>query len=566
MFSQFYESLSFSSKDHFCLLLTGTLAASLFGLVAAWTALGRTHRIVKLAVLWLLLGAFVLVPAYDLAMLFLAQVLVVAVPLLLVRRLQVTGLHERTQFGLRDLLFLMLVIAQLAAFAAAMPAKARQHWMEAIGCGTAYGLITLLAVWLAFARRRFWVRLTVGVVVLPLVLLTAWAVPYETVPVAPALFFTMERPHVWALVLMAVVPPGLYLSTTLVCWRAARSERRRQLLRRLGTAGVALLALAIVVPLAVTYYHLVVLTPIPPEEPLPEPNGYCQLMAAAKTLEKVTVPEKSDGSAAMSAFLAQHGTALADARKAMKLPGRVPINYGCGELDLVTASTLRALARGFQAEALAAMNQRRADDAIQSYCDILRIGQFADAGGLLIDWLVARAIQGIGTFGLTDLRWQLSAPQCRRIIAALRESEDTIEPLELASQRDRAWTERAYGWRGRLQLLFEWVRREHSSLNAVMNSEVRIRTLSQLLQAELAVRAYRLEKGRLPQRLESLVPDYLPQLPRDHYSGGPLVYRLNGEGYLLYSVGSDRTDDGGSPEIHDQYGIGSGDLFIEAPK
>jgi hypothetical protein len=459
----------------------------------------------------------------------------------------------------------MLVIAQLAAFAAAMPADARQHWGEAIGCGTAYGLATLVAVWLAFAPRWFWVRLIVGVAVLPLILLTAWAVPYETVPVAPALFFTMERPHVWALVLMAVVPPGLYLSTTLVCWRAAWSERRPRPVRRLGTAGVAMLALAIIVPLTVVYYHLVVLTPIPPDGPLPGPNGYEQLKAAAKTLENVTVPEKSDGAAAIAMFLTQHGSALADARKAIKLPGRVPMRYDKG--DLCQGINFRAVARGFRAEAVAAVSQGRNDDAIQNCCDILRIGQFADAGGLLVDWLLARGIQGIGIFGLADLRRELSVPQCRQVIAALRESEAAIEPLELVMQRDRAWEERVQGWQARLRFFFAWVWREpYSSAKAAEDCEVRIRTLSQLLQAELAVRAYRLEKGRLPQRLESLVPDYLPQLPRDHYSGVPLVYCLNGEGYLLYSVGADRTDDGGRREIHDQNGIGSGDLFIEAPK
>ena len=553
--------------DQACLLLTGMLAASLFGLVAVWAGWGRTHRIARLAVLWLLLGLLVLVPAYDLALLFLAQTVVVAVPLLLVRRLHAMGLHQSAQIGVRDVLLLMLVIAQLAAFAAAMPADARQHWIEAIGYGSAFGLGTLLAVWLALGWRGLWTRLIVGAVILPSALLAAWAAPYRNVPMAVgAGSLTVERPQLWTLVLMAVVPAGLCTSAALAFWHAARSEHRSRLVRRLGAAGAALLALAIIVPLAVAYYHLVVLTPIPPDEPLPEPNGYERLLVAAKPLEGITIPEEADGPAAISAFVARHGATLAGARKAIKLRSRVPISYNSGDLDLEAMQSFRAVARGFRTEVLAAMSQRRTDDAIQSGCDILRVGQCIGEGGLLVDWLVARAVQGMGIAALADCRSELSAPQCRQVIAAIRDSEAAIEPVDPVIQRDQGWTERVYGWQARLGLFFEWIRGEPTWANAAKNCEDRLRTLSQLLQAELAVRAYQLQKGRLPRRLEALVPDYVPELPKDSFSGGALVYRLDGKGYLLYSVGPDRTDNGGRRQTYDEYPMGPGDLFLDAPK
>jgi len=586
MFSHFYQ-LPFNGKDHACLLLTGMLTASLFGLVAVWAGWGRTHRVARLAVLWLLVGALVLVPAYDLALLFLGQTMVVVVPLMLVRRFRAKGLRESAKFGVRDVLILTLVITQLAALAAAMPADAREHWIEAIGYGAAFGLTTLLAVWLALGRRTVWVRWVVGAAILPSALLAAWAAPYRNVPtgVAP---LAVEIPQAWALALMAVVPAGLYITAALACWRAA-SERRSRLVRRLGGAGASLLSLAIVVPLTAAYYHLVVLTPIPPDEPLPgcpdlgmenetsggrpgspelqRPNGYEQLILAGKSFEKVTIPEKADGPAAISAFVAQHGAALADARKAMKLPGRVPIKYNKVDLEdhIAAGLSLQALARGFHAEALAAVGHRRTDDAIQSCRDLLRLGQCADAGGLLIDWLLARGVNNTGIGALTDLRSELSAPQCRQVIAAVRDSEAAIQPVDPVIKRDRAWEERAFGWRARLKLFFEWLRQEDERVTYWW-CEDHMHTRWQLLQAELAVRAYHLEKGRLPQRLESLVPDYLPEPPWDSFSGGPLVYRLEDDGYLLYSVGPDRTDDGGRRQTCDDYPMGPGDLFLDAPK
>ena len=41
------------------------------------------------------------------------------------------------------------------------------------------------------------------------------------------------------------------------------------------------------------------------------------------------------------------------------------------------------------------------------------------------------------------------------------------------------------------------------------------------------------------------MPDYLPEVPKDPFSGKELVYRVTPTGYLLYSVGVDGKDDGG---------------------
>ena len=62
----------------------------------------------------------------------------------------------------------------------------------------------------------------------------------------------------------------------------------------------------------------------------------------------------------------------------------------------------------------------------------------------------------------------------------------------------------------------------------------------------LALRRWQLERGAYPKTLDELVAaKYLTALPADPYSAGPLVYRRDGDGFILYSVAADFVDDGG---------------------
>jgi hypothetical protein len=53
------------------------------------------------------------------------------------------------------------------------------------------------------------------------------------------------------------------------------------------------------------------------------------------------------------------------------------------------------------------------------------------------------------------------------------------------------------------------------------------------------------DNGKYPEKLDALIPKYLPQVPKDIFSGKTLIYRPEGNGYLLYSVGVNGKDDGG---------------------
>ena len=56
---------------------------------------------------------------------------------------------------------------------------------------------------------------------------------------------------------------------------------------------------------------------------------------------------------------------------------------------------------------------------------------------------------------------------------------------------------------------------------------------------------YQRANGRYPDSLVKLAPTYLKAIPGDLFSGKELVYRTEANGFLLYSVGVNGTDDGG---------------------
>ena len=63
--------------------------------------------------------------------------------------------------------------------------------------------------------------------------------------------------------------------------------------------------------------------------------------------------------------------------------------------------------------------------------------------------------------------------------------------------------------------------------------------------AALAVESFRNETGRPPESLEELAPKFFKEVPEDPFTGLELKYRRTERGYVIYSVGPDRADNGG---------------------
>jgi hypothetical protein len=70
-----------------------------------------------------------------------------------------------------------------------------------------------------------------------------------------------------------------------------------------------------------------------------------------------------------------------------------------------------------------------------------------------------------------------------------------------------------------------------------------------LARVAIALERYRMAHGKYPESLDALVPQFIDKLPRDVIGGGPLKYHFTNDGFVLYSIGWNEKDDGGTPAL-----------------
>jgi hypothetical protein len=80
-----------------------------------------------------------------------------------------------------------------------------------------------------------------------------------------------------------------------------------------------------------------------------------------------------------------------------------------------------------------------------------------------------------------------------------------------------------------------------ASINAVDKGAMQ----PEVTKLDFALAAYRADHGKYPKKLAELHPQYAPEIPKDIFTGGELIYRPSEKGFLLYSVGQNGKDDGG---------------------
>jgi hypothetical protein len=90
------------------------------------------------------------------------------------------------------------------------------------------------------------------------------------------------------------------------------------------------------------------------------------------------------------------------------------------------------------------------------------------------------------------------------------------------------------------------------------------KTYISLTETMAALAVYRAEKGQWPGSLSDLVPAILPAVPVDPWSkdDASLIYKRTPEGFILYSIGYNETDDGGK----DNYEREEDDIVVSDPK
>ncbi|KPK74539.1 MAG: hypothetical protein AMJ79_13830 [Phycisphaerae bacterium SM23_30] len=95
------------------------------------------------------------------------------------------------------------------------------------------------------------------------------------------------------------------------------------------------------------------------------------------------------------------------------------------------------------------------------------------------------------------------------------------------------------------------------SLWRTLNISYRGKALHEALVTIIALQRCKLDKGAYPENMQELIAaGFLRRLPDDPYSDGILKYQRQGEDFILYSVGADFDDDGGTENPEDPWGEG----------
>jgi hypothetical protein len=261
---------------------------------------------------------------------------------------------------------------------------------------------------------------------------------------------------------------------------------------------------------------------------LPEPNGYDDLIAAARMLPRI---DPGGPPAKVRFLLLEGGEGLQLARAGLAKECQVPLQFSEGWFEdehMPDISRLKALAQAFAAEGEIALLDQRWDAASASFLDAVRLGNEIPRGGVLIHMLVGIACEAIGLTSLEKIVAELGPEQCRELVQALERIDRDQETFAAIRERERAWANRTFGFghrmAGRIASLIQ-TRSWNPTRAVAAQSEGKLNRVAlqrRLLAAQLAARAYEIENGSPPSEIAELVPEYLSALPVDPFTGDNL--------------------------------------------
>jgi hypothetical protein len=269
------------------------------------------------------------------------------------------------------------------------------------------------------------------------------------------------------------------------------------------------------------------LQPLPPVQPLPNPNGYDDVVKAGKMVTSNVGNYYEMNEAQLRETVSANAEALSLARISLSNECRVPIQFSLSYFNkqhFSELSGLKRLAQTFAAEGRLAEMENRPGDAVKSYLDAIHLGNESARGGVIIDQLVGTAIEAIGTSYLQKHVDQLDAKSCRETVAALETLDAQRQSWNEVMQQENVWSRRTFT---SLRYRIHWSQLAKMTEKTFQKAEQRfnkqVAQTRQLL-IDLASRAYELDKGHRPANLADLVPDYLKAIPQDPLTGTNMVY------------------------------------------
>lgn len=559
-------------------IVVESLTVAFFGLLGIWAAVDRGHWFLRFTVVGLLLGATLLVPAYELILMFGSQILVILIVVSFARRQK----SYRLQFTLETALLLMVLASVLAAVAVQLPEWQMHEWIKIAAVGAVSAYAALLSLWIVCGQPRLRARMAIGGIGLAILVWMRFAIDCFDYAVNNGRagvqwqyfldeFFTAGiLLHPWFLSNVPTIALSALIMLSLIALgRASRwfnepaattsPDHSTKLL--LVRSLLCLSALVTALPLGVILWKLATPEPLPVAAIL-TPNGYDDLIAAGTA----ALPLKTNPSGAFSMSDAQLGNVIGSLQPVLD---RIDLGLSRECLADLRVIAEKGDTRATHRAALAAV-----DDAlwlrytfesrvgtrrqkIERLFGILRFTQLAYRGtGCRWSYLSETSQSADFALGeLGQLLNQFDESECREIVRRLIELNLSHEPWSSKSQTQRLLDQRDE-WRTRLVSLFsQWSGNEH--YDWLRKGELRTLDRHRSLIVAYAIRAHYLTYHCMPPHLDSLVPEFLPEIPADPYGAGAMKMKRRADGIAIYSMGLDRDDDGGMP--HPSYPNGSYD-------
>ena len=307
----------------------------------------------------------------------------------------------------------------------------------------------------------------------------------------------------------------------------------------------------------------------PSRPPLPTPNGYDDFLQAGAlvTGDASSASTRDSLRASLSANAEPLRLLRLGLTRQCLVPTDAALTNAAGMITQL--ADLKKLVQLLTAEGRLREMDDQLGDAAHSYTDAIRFGNEISRGGFLINRLVGIAAEALGCRALAKVVPKLSREDARSVLVELQkvdagrvtwtevlQNEKYYARYQLSSRMNPImWV---VGW-VQFRLSIQAVRKAQTKHNSIIAHE-------RLLAAELALRCYQLDQGRVPARLDDLLVNYFSKLPQDPFTSQPLIYRPQGTNWLLYSVGEDGVDDGGKPVGRPASGtVTKGDILYDSP-
>jgi hypothetical protein len=440
----------------------------------------------------------------------------------------------RWQFQLHDLLLATVVVgvALWLGLRAFDHGLAIRHWWKPPLAAFQLALVSSTAVGVLHARRR-WLAMAFLAVFLFAAAMNELLIVGDWLGLESGAFRVLSD-HLLAYAVFAALCGAFWTAADASSWQPSRS-----LTSRAGTTAAAVLCAAAVLLLGWIYWQMLDYGSDPP--PIATgPNSLPRVLALAEELQlaKATPAKAQPIYDELLVRLAEPGYVKVDWEQVQQDGG-----FEVGQFGLY-----RQLARDLKAEAARLASAGESDRAAAMGVACTQLGDRLTTDSGAVYGLVGWALVSMGQSEISKLRHDLPAATRQNVLRQLQTLQsESYEPFE------QIWLEETkiaqlFGWTYRFDVLVNqdlWSGQDRQSREQLKKAYLRHQVPTNLLLVELAILCYRDDHGAWPDRLDELVPDYLPQVPLDPLSGTPLVYRVTGDDYLLYSVGTDRQDNGG---------------------